>query len=147
MPRKKDDLEMVNLSHRAFKLRQQGMSLFDIAEELRVTEDVVRTGIRMNLDKAAELVTDGTRRDMIAMEVSRLDRMQELAWADMESGDRRAADTILRIIAQRAKLLNLEGVVLTEVHTTLVQEVDSSFAEELKRLASGVEGMDDGDGG
>lgn len=128
-------------AYRAYRMRQEGMSLFEIAEQLEITEKDARTGIKLNMDKAAELIADGTRAQMLSMEVSRLDSLQNAVWPAAMAGDTRSVESALKIISQRAKLLGLEATTVENLNQTLVVAGDSkTYIEALKAIANGTAG-------
>lgn len=137
-----EDERMARVARAAFGMRQRGMDMFEIAEQLQVTEEVVRAGMRITLEKAAELVTDGTRTEALAMELARLDSMQKSLWDDALSGNIRAVEAVLKIIGQRAKLLGLEAATVENVNQTVVVAGDSrAYIEALKSISAGQDGL------
>lgn len=128
-------------AYRAYLMRRDGMSLWEIAEQLEITEVQARNGIKTNLEKAAELVSEGTRTQMLALEMGRLDALQNAVWPAAMAGDTRSVDSALRIINQRAKLLNLENATVENLNQTLVVAGDSkTYLEALKAIANGQAG-------
>lgn len=93
---------------RAYQMRVAGSSWWDIAEALEVTEGQAASLLAQKIQAAAQLVDEGAKRHLLALEVERLDRLQEAMWDRALGGDTRAADTVLRIITTRAKILGLD---------------------------------------
>lgn len=120
---------------RAFALRKAGLSYRDIGLELgvhhaTVYKDVQAT-IKMFLDEAREHHTQ-----IVAIEAARLDDLQRVMWEQAAMGDRRAVDTVLKIMERRAKLLGLDTPVATKaVNVTLTpDELKAMSDDELQRL-------------
>lgn len=120
---------------RAFALRKAGLSYRDIGLELGVNhvtvyKDVQAT-IKQFLDEAREHHTQ-----IMAIEAARLDDLQRVMWEQAAMGDRRAVDTVLKIMERRAKLLGLDTPVATKaVNVTLTpDELSQMSDDELQRL-------------
>lgn len=96
------------LAKQAHQLRTEGASWFEIAEELRVTEDVASTLVANRVRAAAALVDEGSKRQILSLELERLDVLQRSVWTTAITGDTRSIDTALKIMAARAKLLGLD---------------------------------------
>lgn len=131
-----EEERLVGIGRAAYKLRQTGMSVFEIAERLQVTEAVINSGINLTLRSAAELMTDGAKEDMLQMELDRLDQLQQALWQSAMAGDTRSADSILKVMDKRHKLLGLEA---RSEHTTNQAVVISSsgYLEALKQISEG----------
>jgi len=120
---------------RAFALRKSGMSYRDIALELGVAHSLVhrdvQAAIKQFLDEAREHHTQ-----IMAIEAARLDDLQRVMWEQAAMGDRRAVDTVLKIMERRAKLLGLDTPVATKaVNVTLTpDELSQMSDDELQRL-------------
>jgi acyl carrier protein phosphodiesterase len=120
---------------RAFALRKSGMSYRDIALELGVAHSLVyrdvQATIKQFLDEAREHHTQ-----IMAIEAARLDDLQRVMWGQAAMGDRRAVDTVLKIMERRAKLLGLDTPVATKaVNVTLTpDELSQMSDDELQRL-------------
>lgn len=110
-----------DLAMRAHRMRREGVAWWDIAENLGVTEHVASRLVSERIAAAAELVDHGQRRELLTMEIDRLDQLQRAVWQDAIGGDVRAVDTCLKIIDKRAKLLGLENAVgQTVTNNTIV---------------------------
>ncbi len=123
----------------AFRLRKDGYTLFQIAEILKKPESQVMRLMKTEVNEAARMVTDGARSDLLTLEVARLDDLQRAVWPAAMSGDTRAVDSALKVIAHRAKLLGLEQAQVETLNQTVVINSDSkSYTETLKMLAAGI---------
>lgn len=119
---------------KAYRMKQAGSSLWDIAEECQVAETAVGGMINEQLREAALLLDEGTKRTLLALEVDRLDALQKSIWRLAMSGDLPAIDRALRIIQQRAKLLGLEDITVTNItnNTVVVAGTGPEYIEALK---------------
>lgn len=97
------------LAKRAHQLRTEGATWWEIAETLKITEEAASSLVSDRIRAAAALVDEGSKRQIIAIELDRLDALQRAVWADAVSGDTRAIDTALKVMSSRAKLLGLDG--------------------------------------
>jgi predicted transcriptional regulator len=120
---------------RAFALRKAGLSYRDIAEELGVSHQLVyrdvQASIKQFLDEARE-----HHAQIMAIEAARLDDLQRVMWEQAAMGDRRAIETVLKIMERRAKLLGLDTPVATkQVNVTLTpDELATMSDDELRRM-------------
>lgn len=120
---------------RAFALRKAGLSYRDIGAELGVSHVIVyrdvQASIKQFLDEAREHHTQ-----IMAIEAARLDDLQRVMWEQAAMGDRRAIETVLKIMERRAKLLGLDTPVATkQVSVTLTpDELATMSDDELRRM-------------
>lgn len=130
------------LARKALELRQRGKSWFQIAETLKTSEVAVRNMASESIAFAADLVSTATRQELLAIEMGRLDHMQDSLWDDATAGDTRAVDSILRIITLRSKLLGLDEQVQTgPVRAVVVQGVTEEYVAALAAINAG--GLDE----
>jgi len=99
------------LAKKAHQLRTEGASWFEIAEELKITENVASSLVADRVRAAAALVDEGAKRQILSLELERLDALQRSIWSTAITGDARAIDTALKIMAARAKLLGLDEAI------------------------------------
>lgn len=104
----------------ALVMQRQGRTLGEIADALGLTEAATHSCIRTALAAAADLVDTASKRELLALEVSRLDALQAAHWDQAVNGDVRSADFILKVIDKRSKML---GLVDTDTDATTVQTV------------------------
>ena len=120
---------------RAFALRKAGLSYRDIGAELGVSHVIVyrdvQASIKQFLDEARE-----HHAQIMAIEAARLDDLQRVMWEQAAMGDRRAIETVLKIMERRAKLLGLDTPVATkQVSVTLTpDELATMSDDELRRM-------------
>ena len=128
-------LSRIERAARAFALRKAGLSYRDIGIELGVNHVTVykdvQASIKQFLDEAREHHTQ-----IMAIEAARLDDLQRVMWEQAAMGDRRAIETVLKIMERRAKLLGLDTPVATKaVNVTLTpDELATMSDDELRRM-------------
>ena len=99
----------------AIALRLAGMDYEAIAERLdyssrgAASKDICRALDSYRKEEEAQVET------WRQLESQRLDRLQAAAWAKAVKGDLKAVETVLKVIAQRCKLLGLDMPQRTEV--------------------------------
>jgi DNA-binding CsgD family transcriptional regulator len=121
---------------RAFELRKAGKTYRQIAEMLDYSHEQVRKDISTILQSiAAE--TKASAVDLLSIELARLDDLQFGIWADARRGDKRAIDSVLRIMERRARLLGLDITRNLTVSIT-PDEIVKMNDEELHELVSSI---------
>lgn len=115
-----DSQKRAALALKAYRMRLKGASWWDIAEECSVTEAAAAHLIDEQMREAVTLVGEAQRSKMLAMEIARLDALQAGIWQTAVNGDVQAIDRVLKIIAQRAKLLGLEDTTKQDVQINTV---------------------------
>ena len=128
----------IDVEREALKLRRQGLTYAAIGDALGMSESGAYYAVDRGLEKATQLVTKEADR-LRQLEVQRLDRMQEGLWPTAETGDHKSIDRVLRIIAERAKLLGLYAPTAIDVKSSRFDGVDlgSLSVEQLRRLKAG----------
>jgi len=117
------DSDMV--AQRVYHLRQAGFDWRAIKDDL-VAHNYVETApttnnLRMMVsDYTKEMATylgPSDREMLLAMELSRLDVMQQALWHDVEAGDPRAIHEALNIMTTRAKLTGMDQLNVADKQT------------------------------
>lgn len=122
------------------QMRLAGIDFDTIAERLgyssrnHATKDLTRT---LEANVAAERTAVEALREV---ETRRLDRLQAAAWSAAIQGDLRAIETVLKVVAQRCKLLGLDAPQRHEVLT--LDAVD----EQIRLLNAQLAALDREDG-
>ena len=129
--------EDVELARKALKLRRAGFDLFTIAQRLHVSESRIARATRDALDATSLLVSMAERRDLLNLEVARLDELQAALWDQAMDGDVRSAEAIHKFIQTRARLLGLDVDQSATTTTVVVAGDAASYIETLKQLESG----------
>jgi hypothetical protein len=119
----------------AWIMRQNGSSYFEIAEALGMSESMASQKVSEVARHMAVLVDAGAKQEILTMELARLDRLQTGIFNQAESGDLRAIEGVLKIMAHRAKLLGLDQVTVDNRKQTVVitGEDTSSYLEAVRQ--------------
>lgn len=92
----------------AYRMKRQGLSLSQIADELHIAERSVTQLINTQLKHEAELQTSEQRGYILAMENERLDYYLTKLWPSIEYGDVKAITTALAIHDRKMKANQLD---------------------------------------
>lgn len=132
--------EQYSIAREVFQLRRQGMSMWDIAEQLEISEADVKRGMAAAQKAAAQLLNDGTKVELLSLEVMRLDELQNAYWQAALSGDTRAADIVLKVIDKRTKMLGLDESVTVDARsqTVIVTGGENDYIKALERIRDAV---------
>jgi len=122
-------------AYRAYKKRLSGESWSDIANSLRYPNPTkAKREVDNLIAKAAHVATDEMRREVVVLELDRLDALQSAVWGMAIGGDLKAVDSVLKIMGHRARLLQLgEEAHGNTVNTIIVSSDD--YAESLKEIS------------
>lgn len=98
-------------ARQAYELLLGGKSHSEVAEILGIphVDDVWRLMTERFQYDAAKL-TDAERKDILGLEMLRLNALQAAVWPSAMMGDPKSVDSAVRIIAARAKIAGLEQV-------------------------------------
>lgn len=110
----------------AFKLRAEGKPLWEIAEEMDLTESEVVHLINNRMKTERSLITTEERQGIIAIQQARYETIIRANWQMMVNGDDKAANIVLKAMAQ------LEG--LNKLH-----EVDPEASKSTVLVIGGAE--------
>ncbi|NMC34213.1 MAG: hypothetical protein GYA36_17400 [Veillonellaceae bacterium] len=103
----KDHLRAVIRQRKAMELRVAGKTYWEIADELGVSYRTAYLDVLNAYKRTADL-SDLDVEKARRIELDRLDRLYQRAWAAVENGSLQAIDTALRIITRRAALQGLD---------------------------------------
>ena len=86
---------------------------------------------------ASSLVDNAYKRELLSMELDRLDDLQRAVWQDAINGDLKAVETALKIIQTRAKVLGLDNVQSATVtnNTIVVAGTSEEYINALRQAA------------
>lgn len=127
----KYDLAVFDKERRVLELRRAGVTFDLIAQEVGYSN---ASGAHHAFTRAMKRTLNDAGADEIReLEADRLDRLQRFAWPQAAQGDLRSIETILRIMARRARLLGLDSPIKQEVTTF---EGGSDIDREVQRLVS-----------
>jgi hypothetical protein len=104
------------VAQKVYHMRQIGMDWAQIQEHLVAhnyvehapSVDELRYTLRSYTMSMATYMGAGDRELLLAMELSRLDKLQSAYFEDATKGDLRAAQMVLNIMAQRAKFTGMD---------------------------------------
>jgi len=124
-------------AHLAYEMRQDGKSWYSIAKALGLTEGAARTSVHRAMEQAAAYVSEESKRQLLGLEVGRLDRLQESYWGAALGGNIRAAEFVLKVIMDRAKLQQLDAIPETNVtnNTLVVAGSSEEYVAALRAIA------------
>lgn len=123
-------------ARRAYDLRIAGNSWWQIAEAMRITEDSASAMVSDAIRMAAALVDEGEKRQLLSVELGRLDALQRAAWPMAMTGDSRSIDSVLKIMAHRAKLTGLDDAIAGRQVTLNTIVVPGNTVEYVNSLRS-----------
>ena len=143
-----DDGELVPLSEietpeekalTAYKYRVAGFTWNEVANKVGYpSADAARVDVRTYMQKAAMDLEKSTRLEGLQTEIDRLDELQTSVWGMAVTGDLKAVDTILKIIAMRSRLMGLEQIYNEGdgKTTTIVVPMESNeYVRTLKKIS------------
>lgn len=92
----------------ALLLRRSGLSYTRIGEQMGITRQAAHALVKKALAEIQASLEE-TGKEIITLEVERLDRMTEALWDKVIDGDTTAIEKNLKIMERRAKLLGLDS--------------------------------------
>lgn len=131
-----DDVKtMEERAYRAYQMRLGGQDWTAIARNLQYkSPQRAKREVDDLITKAASIASDDRKREVVEMELDRLDALQNAVWGMAISGDLKAVETTLKIMAHRARLLALgEESTANTVQTVIVAGED--YVETLRSVA------------
>jgi hypothetical protein len=86
----------------------------------------------------ASRLTDAERKDILGMELLRLNALQAAVWPSAMMGDPKSVDSAVRIIATRAKIAGLEHVdpVVNKNLVLVMGEKEEDYIKALKAASA-----------
>lgn len=126
---------------KAYEMRKAGHDWIEIAEKCGLSLSEAKREVSVMINEASSLYDSGSRIAVLEMELARLDQLQQSVWEQAMLGDGRAVETVLKVMAQRAKLLGLDelGEANKQAATTTVVVAGGSteeYVNALKQIAS-----------
>jgi len=128
----------------AWELRKAGLNGVEIAKRLGVTPAAVSAILKRVMAGLAE-ETRGTAREIVALELVRLDRMHAGLYAGAVAGNVRAVEACLKIQERRAKLEGLDAQTKIMLKADVgvsgdvrVGGLSDETAEAIKRQVMGI---------
>ena len=91
----------------AFEMRKKGLTYAEIGKELGISMQAAHRHVAIYL-QALENKTEEDAREIIRLDMERLDDMLQGLYPEAINGDSAAVDRVLKIMERRAKLLGLD---------------------------------------
>lgn len=98
------------LEYQVYCARLAGYSVPEIADRMELSQNEVIEAYNAYRIKISHYRTGGDRDEALALEIDRLDHMQATFYELAQQGDARAADIVLKAIATRSKLKQLDQI-------------------------------------
>lgn len=97
-------VDIANRRAQALELRAMGLTYEQIAERLKYSS---RQSAHRDIHTALDNLVSAPAKELLAEELSRLERLLQGVWADARKGDPHKVNTVLRILDMRARYLGL----------------------------------------
>jgi hypothetical protein len=125
---------------RAHQLRVGGMTWAQVAEaEKYSSASACKYDVDRYMAEARSLVVESSAREMLTLEVTRLDALQHALWPAAMSGHVPSAALAMNIIVNRAKLVGLDPEKMMEeadkARTVVVPVDEDGYTAALQRAA------------
>lgn len=124
----------IELARRAHQMRRAGADMFDIARALKISRNKAHTLMRTAMDIGRSMVDSMEYREMLDLELSRLDALQMAVWDNAMAGDTRSVEATLKVMALRSKLLGLETDQNTGATTVVVTGETADYLGTLRAI-------------
>lgn len=124
MTKPANETAAVDRTRQAFEMRKAGMHYRDIAAKLGVSVGSVHNWVR-EWSEEYTLQTEEHFQSIRSESLARLDTALTAIWPQVRKGERGAVESMLKIEAQRAKLLGLDAP--TKVEAEVKAEVAVTF--------------------
>lgn len=122
-------------AYAAYKMRLGGENTQVIAKKLGYPNGRrVMQAINNLIDKAIDVASDDRKREIIELELERLDALQSAAWGMAMTGDLKAIDSVLKVMQHRARLLSLGEEKDTATSNTVIISAED-YATTLKEMS------------
>ena len=133
-------------AYRCYMSRVAGMSWAEIATaEGYPTGASARYDVERYLSEGKALVVEASQRDMLILEIHRLDALQHAVWPGAMAGHVPSVTAALAIVNSRAKLVGLDPDKLDDAaakaarNTVVVPPDDAGYIKALQRAAAQAE--------
>lgn len=127
----------VEMARQALEMRRKGLDTYTIAKRLGLSVNKTTGLLRSTFAEARALVGAAEHRELLDMEVDRLDALQAALWDDAIGGDVRAAEACLKLIMARSRLLGLDAGEDAGATTVVVAGERRAYLQTLVALSGG----------
>jgi len=130
-------------AYRCHQMRIQGVSWGEIAQQENYTSaGAAKSDVDRYMAEARSLVVEASAREMLTLEVNRLDALQQAMWTNAMSGHVPSAQLIMNIIVNRAKLVGLDPEKMSEeadkARTVVVPDNPDGYLAALQQAAEHI---------
>lgn len=123
------------LAYHAYQLRLGGSDWEAIRSKLGYKSvTAVRTDVDLLVKKALAEAQDDRKREVVELELDRLDALQNSIWGIALGGDIKAIEATLKIMAHRARLLALGQDTQGNATNTIIVASDN-YVDTLKEIS------------
>ena len=127
-------------AYRCYMARVGGQSWAEIAEQEQYpSARACQYDVDRYTKEAMSLVVESSAREMLTLEVARLDALQHALWLSAMTGHVPSATFCLNVVINRAKLIGLDpdrmGAELNSSRTVVVPQAEDDFLQTLKDAA------------
>lgn len=129
----------------ATNLRRAGLTFTRIAELLAKSTDIVtprgynRASAYRDVRQGLDRIIEEPARELLELELSRLDDMQAIYWQQVRQGDQKAGKLVLDIMRQRSRYIGLDSPIKHQLYgpegEQAASAVDLSDAEQVHEAA------------
>ena len=129
-------------ARQAYNLRLEGKSWWHIAEEMKITELDASSMVAESIRAASALVDESEKRQIMAIELDRLDQLTRAVWPTAMAGDSRSIDSVLKIMAHRSRLVGLEDALANRqvtLNTIVVPGNTVEYVNSLRALTGATQ--------
>lgn len=131
-------------AYRCYQARVGGQSWEAIAAaELYPSARACKHDVERYMAEASALVVESTAREMLTLEVNRLDAVQHALWLSAMTGHVPSAALVVTVIMNRAKLIGLDpermGAEINNSRTVVVPQDEDDYLQTLKDAAGEVQ--------
>ena len=121
-------------AYRAYQKRLAGEDWRDIAKTLEYpSPKTAEREVQLLIEKASKVATEDRKREVVELELDRLNALQNAVWGMALSGELKAIETTLKIMQHRARLLQL-GEESKDSSTTTVIVAGEDYVETLRGI-------------
>lgn len=123
-------------AYRAYQMRLSGESWQRIMYRFEYPSiNIMKGEIDALIRKATSIANDDRRREVLELELDRLDALQNAVWGMAIGGDLKAVETALKVMAHRARILALGEETASSTNTVVI--ASEKYVETLQGVIEG----------